>query len=110
FWVVSSGRMVPGTTLITSAAAPRHRGRFMSINTTVQHLAAALAATVGAQIVGGGKDGQPLTNIGLVGGVAAVFAVLSVVLAGRVRPADAEPVAVPQPQAEVAAPEAVAAA
>ncbi|MFL5339087.1 MAG: MFS transporter, partial [Gemmataceae bacterium] len=94
FWVLSSGRMVPGTALITASAAPRYRGKFLSINATVQHLGSALAATLGGVIIGKDEHNQ-LTNVSLAGIVAAGFMVLSVILAGLLRPAVEESAAVP---------------
>ena len=104
FWVTSSGRMVPATALITASAAPRYRGQFLSVNATVQHLSSALAASLGGFIIGK-ADNKTLTNVNVVGLVAAAFAVLSVVLAGRLRPAagDAVPQAAPEAAPEVIA-------
>ncbi|MBW8079345.1 MAG: MFS transporter, partial [Gallionella sp.] len=45
FFVLVSGRMIPAMAIITSAAQPRLRGTFMSLNATVQSLAMALAST-----------------------------------------------------------------
>lgn len=58
FFVLVSGRMIPAMAIIASAAQPKLRGTFMSLNGTVQSLAMGLATTLsGFMIVvdGGGK-------------------------------------------------------
>jgi predicted MFS family arabinose efflux permease len=85
FMITTSGRMVPGTALITASAAPRFRGQFLSVNASIQQMAMGLAAALGGLIIGGGKEGQPLTNFHVVGYIATAFTVLSVILAGRLR-------------------------
>lgn len=51
FFVLVSGRMIPAMTIITSAAEPRLRGTFMSLNGTVQSLAMGLATTLAGFII-----------------------------------------------------------
>jgi hypothetical protein len=100
FMVTTSGRMVPAQALITAAAAPRYRGSFLSVTASVQQLAAGLASILGGLILGtppGAGEGlgtvaegealKPLTGYGWVGLLSAGFTVLSVLLAGLVRPA-----------------------
>lgn len=58
FFVLVSGRFIPAMAIITSAAQPRLRGTFMSLNATVQSLAMGLAATLSGFIItqdAGGK-------------------------------------------------------
>src|SRR5262249_14516729 len=76
FWVISSGRMVPGMALILGVATPRYRGQFQSVTAMVQPLSMAVGASLGGLIVGK-TDGKALTNIGLTGLVASAFVVLS---------------------------------
>jgi predicted MFS family arabinose efflux permease len=94
FMVVASGRMVPAMALITASSAPRYRGSFMSVNSSVQQLALALAAILGGLILGQSPAGEggaeasgPLTGYDMVGWLAAGVAVLSVYLGGRLRSA-----------------------
>jgi predicted MFS family arabinose efflux permease len=89
FWVISSGRMVPGMALIVSVAAPRYRGQFQSITAMVQHLSMAVGASLGGFIIGR-TETKALTHVAVTGLVGAGFIVLSVVLAGRLHPAHAE--------------------
>jgi multidrug resistance protein len=98
FMVTTSGRMVPAQALVTAAAAPRYRGSFLSVTASVQQLAAGLASIVGGLILGAAPDAaegfgpvaasEPLTGYGWVGLLSAGFTVLSVLLAGFVRPAE----------------------
>jgi predicted MFS family arabinose efflux permease len=98
--VTGSGRMVPAQAMMTAAAAPRYRGSFMSVNSSVQQMAIGLASILGGLVLGvspaagegpaavaGGKPLAPLEGYGWVGLLAAGFTVLSVFLAGFLRPA-----------------------
>jgi predicted MFS family arabinose efflux permease len=87
YMVTSSGRMVPAMALITASAAPRHRGSFLSINGSVQMMAMGLASILGGRLLGQTDEGQ-LTGYPLVGALAMSAVLLSVWLAGRLRPAD----------------------
>ncbi len=51
FFVLVSGRFIPAMAIITSAAQPRLRGTFMSLNATMQSLAMGLATTLGGFII-----------------------------------------------------------
>jgi predicted MFS family arabinose efflux permease len=93
FMVLTAGRMVPGMAMLTACALPRYRGSFMTINTSVQQLAAGLAAIAGGLILGDTRADAPLTGFHFVGYLAAAAMVLSVILAGRLRPAGAEALA-----------------
>jgi predicted MFS family arabinose efflux permease len=84
FFTVMSGRMIPGMAMISSAALPRLRGTFMTLNSAVQSVSMGLAALVAGLIIGRDAQGQ-LTLYwvaGLLGGVASL---LSVWLAGHLR-------------------------
>ena len=59
-------RNVSYNTLASRVPQPRWRARFMSFQSTVQHLAAALAASAGAWILGKAAPGQPLQHIEVV--------------------------------------------
>ncbi|MFA6015336.1 MAG: MFS transporter [Gallionellaceae bacterium] len=51
FFVLISGRFIPAMAIITSAAQPKLRGTFMSLNATMQSLAMGLAATLSGFII-----------------------------------------------------------
>jgi predicted MFS family arabinose efflux permease len=88
-FVVTSGRMVPATALITNSAAPRVRGSFMSLNSAVQHFGSGFAVWLGGLMLGQATEegSSPLEGYWVVGLLAATAALASVALAGRLRPA-----------------------
>jgi len=69
FFVLVSGRMIPAMAIITSAAQPKLRGTFMSLNATVQSLAMGLATTLAGFIITQNSAGQ-IVDYGLVGYIA----------------------------------------
>ncbi len=71
FFVLVSGRMIPAMAIITSAAQPKLRGTFMSLNATVQSLAMALASTLAGYLITQDATGA-LVDYGTVGLVALV--------------------------------------
>ena len=81
----NSARMVTATSLITASIEPRRRGSFMSVNSSVQHVASGLGTMIGGFVVAGGA-GEPLQRFGTVGLVAAAVTVASLWLAPRLRP------------------------
>jgi MFS transporter, DHA1 family, inner membrane transport protein len=83
----NSARMVTAMSLITASVEPRRRGGFMSVNSSVQHLASGLGTTIGGLIVEGGA-GEPLHHFGTVGILAAALTLTSLWIAPRIRPAN----------------------
>jgi predicted MFS family arabinose efflux permease len=96
FMVVTSGRMVPAMALITSTAGPSYRGRFLSINTSVQQLAAALAGALGGLMLRQATPEAPLEGFPRLGLFCCVSGLLSAVLAGYVRPAGSPAPSLPE--------------
>lgn len=84
----NSGRMVTAMSLIMASIEPRRRGSFMSVNSSVQHIASGLGTMCGGLIVEG-QAGQPLRHFGIVGILAASITVASLLVARHVRPAAA---------------------
>jgi DHA1 family inner membrane transport protein len=82
----NASRMVTAMSLITASIEPRRRGGFMSINSSIQHIASGLGTTCGGLIVDGGS-GEPLRHFGTVGILAAGITLASLWLAARIRPA-----------------------
>lgn len=83
--VSNSGRMIAAMAMITSSVAPERRGGFLSANSSVQHLALAFGAYLGGLIVVEAEDGS-LLNFPVVGLLSAAASMLSLWLAGRIRP------------------------
>jgi len=88
--VTNSGRMVAAMAMVTASVAPHQRGGFMSANSSVQHLAAGLGAFVAGQIIAESPDGR-VEHFGLVGLTGVTATLLSIWLAGRLRPAGPMP-------------------
>ncbi|MDP4612788.1 MAG: MFS transporter [Limnohabitans sp.] len=84
FFTVMSGRMIPGMAMISSAALPRLRGTFMTLNASVQSASMGLAALVAGLIIGRDAQGQ-LTGYWMAGLLGVVASLLSVWLAGHLR-------------------------
>lgn len=89
YFVVTSGRWVPAMAMITSTALPRYRGRFMSVNASVQQMSCGLASVVAGLVVDAGPD-QHITGYATAGLIAAGCTLISMVLAARIRPAEEE--------------------
>jgi predicted MFS family arabinose efflux permease len=87
--VTNAGRMVAAMAMVTGSVEPRLRGGFMSANSSVQHLATGLGAFVGGRIITQGPGGT-LRHFDLVGLIAVAATLLSLWLAGRLRPAGPE--------------------
>jgi predicted MFS family arabinose efflux permease len=86
-FITTSGRMVPGMAMITASAAPRHRGSFLSVNTSVSHMAMGLASIAAGLILGDTEGGAPLANFWIVGLLGAAASIVTALLGGWLRPA-----------------------
>jgi MFS transporter, DHA1 family, inner membrane transport protein len=96
----NAGRMVAALAMVTGSVEPRRRGGFMSANSAVQHMATGLGAYLGGKILDKAADGR-LLHFDWVGYIAVSATLLSLWLAGRVRPAQvATPVAHEKPAAD----------
>jgi predicted MFS family arabinose efflux permease len=92
FMVSTAIRWVPVMAMVTTCAAPHHRGTFMSVNSSVQQLVMGLASyfsgllLVEKIVVGDDGVAAPrLVGYPLVGLLAAASMILAVFLAGRLR-------------------------
>ena len=83
FFVLISGRMIPAMAIVTSAAQPRLRGTFMSLNGTVQALAMGLATTLGGALIEVDAAGH-LSGYRLVGYIAMAANLLAVAWVARI--------------------------
>lgn len=82
--VSNVGRMIAAMAMITSSVEPRRRGGFMSANSSIQHIASGLGASLGGLIITQTPDGK-FENFGTVGALAAASTLVTLWLAGRVR-------------------------
>ena len=81
----NSGRMVVAMAMVVGCVEPRRRGSFMSVNSAVQHAAMGLGASIGGLMLGQASDGS-LTHFDRVGYFAFAATMLTLYLAGRLRP------------------------
>jgi predicted MFS family arabinose efflux permease len=78
-----NARMIPGMALLTSAANPKFRGTFMSLNGAVQSFSMGAAAWVGGMLLQRSPNGQ-VTHFWLCAVVATSASLLAYVLSKRV--------------------------
>lgn len=90
FFVLVSGRMIPAMAVITSAAQPKLRGTFMSLNATTQSLAMGLATTLAGFIISQDANGQ-VVDYGMVGFVAVTANLLAIWFVSRIAMHDQRP-------------------
>ena len=96
FFVFTSGRMIPGMAIVTSACNPPQRGTFMALNSAMQSLGMSAAAFLGGLIIARDPQGMVLNywGNGLVGVAASL---LTVWLVGRLRLDWSAPAPAPAP-------------
>lgn len=90
FFVLVSGRMIPAMAIITSAAQPRLRGTFMSLNATTQALAMGIATTIAGFIISQDASGQ-IAHYGMVGYVAVSANLVAIWFVSRIVMHDQRP-------------------
>ena len=83
-FTVMSGRMIPGMALISSAAHPRLRGTFLSLNASIQSAAMGVAALGGGLIIGRDAQGH-LTHYWVAGLLGSLLSLATLWLVSRVR-------------------------
>ncbi|UXR63397.1 MFS transporter [Bdellovibrio bacteriovorus] len=83
FFVVSGGRMIPATALVSGTARPQNRGSFMSIVSCVQQLSSAVSSYIAGLIVTTGADGK-LEHYSVVGYIAIAFTFVAIFLSRRI--------------------------
>jgi predicted MFS family arabinose efflux permease len=92
FFVLLSGRMVPAMAIISSAAEPKLRGTFMSLNGTVQSVAMGLATMLSGFIITVDADGR-IVGYPLVGYIAIAASLLAIAFISRIVVHDRAPTA-----------------
>jgi len=83
FFVLISGRFIPAMAIVTSAAQPKLRGTFMSLNATVQSLAMGLATALGGFIIAQDNAGK-IIHYQTVGYVAITANLLAIWFVSRI--------------------------
>lgn len=87
FMLTNAGRMVAAMAMVTGSVEPRRRGGFMSANSAVQHFSTGLGSWLGSQIIVGSPVDASISYFNRVGYLAIAATLVSLWLAGRVRPA-----------------------
>ncbi len=82
FFVLGGGRMIPAMAMITSSVKPQNRGSFMSINSSVQQLAAGLASIIAGVIIV--DQGGMLENYNYVGYFAIAVTLVCIFLGSKI--------------------------
>lgn len=83
FFITSSGRMIPATTMVTATVSPQRRASFMSVNSSVQNLFEAIGSFIGGLILG--TASKELTNYWVVGIIAVVTSILCIWIASKIK-------------------------
>lgn len=82
FMVLVSGRFVPSMALLNSVVAPKSRGAFMNLNSSVQSLFSGVASFIAGKMIAQGPDGE-LLGYPAVGYLACGATLLTIALAFR---------------------------
>lgn len=90
FFVLVPGRMVPAMAIMTSAAIPRLRGTFLSMNGAVQQFASGVASYLGGAMIAVDANRQ-VSGYGHVGLLAMGATLLAMAFVGRIRMHTATP-------------------
>lgn len=86
FMVLVSGRLVPAFAIITACASKEVRASFMSLNSAVQQLSSGLASLLAGIIIQESENSQILYNYDIVGWIAIVFSLISIMIARTIQP------------------------
>lgn len=89
--VCNVGRMIAAMALITGSVAPHRRGGFLSANSSVQHIACGVAASLAGLIITTDSENR-IQHFGIVGWIAALTTLFTLWLAGRIRLAEQTPI------------------
>jgi predicted MFS family arabinose efflux permease len=98
--VSNSGRMIAAMAMINGSVENRLRGGFMSAYSSIQHIASGVGAYLAGLIVTRSANGE-LQHYGWVGLSGVVATLLSLWLAGRLRPAFPSPRPVAEPMQDL---------
>ncbi|HEY8270880.1 MAG TPA: MFS transporter [Pseudobdellovibrionaceae bacterium] len=83
-FMVSGGRMIPASTMVSGTALPQTRGSFMSIVSCVQQLASAAASYIAGIVVTRDSTGH-LLNYEMVGYMSIATTLIAIYLSSRIR-------------------------
>lgn len=84
FFILVSGRMIPGMAMMTASAAPQVRGTFMSLASSVQMLACSIASLTAGLIITPNAAGQ-IEHYNLVGYLAVACSLIAMWLSQHLK-------------------------
>ncbi|HEY6093958.1 MAG TPA: MFS transporter [Gallionellaceae bacterium] len=90
FFILVSGRFVPGMAIMTAAGQPHLRGTFMSMMSAVQSAGSSIATLIAGHIITLNSQGQ-LEHYNIVGYVACTSILLTLLLVSHIRIGTSEP-------------------
>jgi predicted MFS family arabinose efflux permease len=84
FFILVSGRFVPAMAMMNGSAAPRLRGSFLSVNSSLQSMAMGLATIIGSAFLSTNPQGE-MIGYGNVGWFACAMALLAIGLSKKLK-------------------------
>lgn len=84
FFILVSGRFVPGMAIITAAGQPQLRGTFMSVNSAVQSAGSSIATVIAGYIITRNEQGM-LEHYNIVGYIACTAIVLTLLMVSHIK-------------------------
>lgn len=92
-FIVSGGRMIPASAMVSGTTLPQNRGSFMSIVSCVQQLSSALASYIAGIIIVKNETTGRLDHFEVVGYIAIVTTFVAIYLSSRIGSVEGAPAA-----------------
>lgn len=85
FFITASGRMIPANTIITAAVNEGNRGSFMSLKSSLQQFAIAIAALVSGLIMTQDENSGQFSHYEIVGYISVVIGVITIYFVNKIK-------------------------
>jgi predicted MFS family arabinose efflux permease len=85
FFIFISGRMIPANTISTTLVSPQHRAGYMSLNSSMMSLASGSSSIISGMIITKASEHAPLEHYDIVGYLAVVSTLLSLLVLRRLK-------------------------
>lgn len=99
-FVVSGGRMIPASAMVSGTTSPQNRGSFMSIVSCVQQLSSALASYIAGIVIVKNETTGRLDHFEVVGYIAIVTTFVAIYLSNRITATEGAPAPAAAPSLE----------
>lgn len=99
-FVVSGGRMIPASAMVSGTTLPQNRGSFMSIVSCVQQLSSALASYIAGIVIVKNEATGRLDHFEVVGYIAIITTFVAIYLSNRISAIEGAPAAAAAPSLE----------